>query len=264
MSEKHTMQPDYLYKYYSPLLIENIFVNKTIRFTPVQEFNDPFEALIGMDNIRNWYVRIENGIEPIDAKDKMERSKNIRELVLGEFGIFCLSAKHDDIKMWSHYADSHKGFVIKFKMDCKFFNEFKENGFGIKQVNYKESRFNLSELQEKLELLKKTNQIENINRGILFELVFNKSIVWEHEQEYRLIAPYFSCVKACKNVNVKYTHMGLYPLSPDSISEVILGARMDFSDKERIKHFIEYDDAIKHIKIKEAKLDDINYKIVTE
>ena len=29
--------------------------------------------------------------------------------------VFCVTEKHDDILMWSHYSDSHRGIVIKFR-----------------------------------------------------------------------------------------------------------------------------------------------------
>jgi hypothetical protein len=29
-------------------------------------------------------------------------------------GIYCVSTNYDDVLMWSHYADSHKGICLEF------------------------------------------------------------------------------------------------------------------------------------------------------
>lgn len=34
--------------------------------------------------------------------------------VNSELGVLCLSEIHDDILMWSHYADGHRGIVLQF------------------------------------------------------------------------------------------------------------------------------------------------------
>ncbi len=41
------------------------------------------------------------------------------------YGVYCLSRKCDDILMWSHYADSHKGICLGFKDDLtRHFEEY--------------------------------------------------------------------------------------------------------------------------------------------
>ena len=40
--------------------------------------------------------------------------KQINENRYGR-GVCCLSEKHDDVLMWSHYSNGHKGFCLKFE-----------------------------------------------------------------------------------------------------------------------------------------------------
>jgi len=37
--------------------------------------------------------------------------------MLSDSKILCLAAPHDNILMWSHYADHHTGAVLRFKTD---------------------------------------------------------------------------------------------------------------------------------------------------
>ncbi|KNE87154.1 hypothetical protein PSTG_19467, partial [Puccinia striiformis f. sp. tritici PST-78] len=52
-----------------------------------------------------------------------ETSSKIFDALNKSIGIFCLSEKPDSELMWSHYADSHQGFVIEFETECSFFNQ---------------------------------------------------------------------------------------------------------------------------------------------
>jgi hypothetical protein len=46
----------------------------------------------------------------------LQRLRNsIQSMLQDDYGVLSLSAKNDNILMWSHYADYHKGFCIEFK-----------------------------------------------------------------------------------------------------------------------------------------------------
>ena len=56
----------------------------------------------------------------------------IQEYLINNIGIFSLSKVPDNILMWSHYADSHKGIVLEFDSNHAYFNKFKyENSLQI-------------------------------------------------------------------------------------------------------------------------------------
>ena len=76
----------------------DIFVNSHLYMPNYIELNDPMEAIYNGNNISRNQI------------------KNIRS---GKFNIrLCSLAKtYTDILMWSHYADSNKGFCIELEVD---------------------------------------------------------------------------------------------------------------------------------------------------
>ena len=51
-------------------------------------------------------------------------AKSIMVDVLNKsIGMLSLSEVHDSHLLWSHYASAHRGFVIEFDTDNKFFNK---------------------------------------------------------------------------------------------------------------------------------------------
>lgn len=58
--------------------------------------------------------------------------------------IYCASLAHDNILMWSHYADQHKGTVLEFTPNAKkdsIYNTFKKVKYTNKRpIPYESSR----------------------------------------------------------------------------------------------------------------------------
>ena len=90
--------PPILYKYCSPERAD-IIERKRIRFTVPRKLNDPFEMIVQT-----------NDLDPGILKATFE-----------EAAILCMSEDWDTILMWSHYADSHKGFVLGLDTSSPFF-----------------------------------------------------------------------------------------------------------------------------------------------
>ena len=76
----------------------DIFLDSRLYMPQYTELNDPMEAIYYGDNI---------------SRDELENIRN------GKFDIrICSLAKtYTDILMWSHYADSHKGFCIELEVN---------------------------------------------------------------------------------------------------------------------------------------------------
>ena len=122
---------------------ERIFTHGEVYVRSPLEFNDPFDCTIPVfpigtvDNFRallHEYLREENPTasdeqlqqwteaklsegehsDPMKMKQAMDEAIENR---LRRIGVYCLSAKNDDILMWSHYANSHRGFCLEFEDD---------------------------------------------------------------------------------------------------------------------------------------------------
>ena len=113
-----------------------IFTHDELYFSYSNQFNDPFDCKFDFsfaannqelkryfrNSLRNknpnwnrketqrWIAqRLPNIHNPKFKKDLRLAS----EKTISEIGICSLSGVPDDILMWSHYADSHKGFCVK-------------------------------------------------------------------------------------------------------------------------------------------------------
>tara|TARA_R110000868_G_scaffold216495_2_gene466651 strand:+ start:1224 stop:2153 length:930 start_codon:yes stop_codon:yes gene_type:complete len=149
-------QPQTIFKFYSK--DENGYnldalKNKYFFHNCYRSFNDPFDCNINLVSFEK------NG--------KLKKThKNKRESFIGKLdniGICCFTGKKNSILMWSHYADSHKGYCLEF---IKKENEL----FPINYIND----------------FSQTNYYENV-KDSEFHITYSKSIEWKYENEYRSI-----------------------------------------------------------------------------
>lgn len=125
----------------------DILTKARIFFPSPRLFNDPFDCkILHVEHNTNDYVwrkdlyRIATKFKPeMSRQQKREWSRNIikqgrhrdPEIVRSIFGglqqridkhgVLCLSSVPDNILMWSHYADSHKGICLEFDANNNFF-----------------------------------------------------------------------------------------------------------------------------------------------
>lgn len=106
--------------------------------------------------------------------------RNQFEITENKYGVFSVSKEYDNILMWSHYAKSHTGIVVRF--DCKKLRSFIENdcvkiGLCIvwDQIDY----------QPKFPLLNPYNMNES---DIVIKPLLIKYENWKYENEIRFIA----------------------------------------------------------------------------
>jgi hypothetical protein len=114
-------------------------------------------------------------VEKFDAFKKGEEydsSKEYRyklEKALTEIGVLCLSSSNDNMLMWSHYADKHKGFCLGFRM-------IGNDIFKVRPVDYDGKHIEI-----KIE-----DFADNLDRYIK-DVIFNKASNWVYEEEYRIV-----------------------------------------------------------------------------
>jgi hypothetical protein len=121
------MTLNYLYKYESIniLSLRNL-KNAQIFFNAPINFNDPFEVSGSISTNKTQYKKILSHYqknadtnnaptkETIDAVLKKD-FENEQKKFLHNNGCYCLSKINNNILMWSHYADKHKGMCLEFK-----------------------------------------------------------------------------------------------------------------------------------------------------
>lgn len=92
--------------------------------------------------------------------------------VLGAWGVVCLCERHDDILMWSHYTDGHRGMCLEF--------DTKEEPFSwSRPVSYVPRA---PEVDPRLVLDHATSA-----RTVLDPLILSKYEAWQYEREWRIV-----------------------------------------------------------------------------
>jgi hypothetical protein len=207
-----------LYKYLSinKNTLES-FVNEYVWYSNPASFNDPFDCALISSNILKEVIR----------KTKM---------------VHCLSASHQNLLMWSHYADSHKGICVEYtgytdneidELLTERPEEISQDMLCIvnnaKKVVYKSKEGIDSYLaslptteQEMYSVLAQApKRISDDVLGRVVDGLLIKHKSWSYEEEYRIIAT------KNKNSNNK-----VHP--PGKITKIYFGANMSALDKRTI------------------------------
>lgn len=190
------MLPAKLYKY-RPLdgdsfrYTQSIFTRNELFFSKLSRFNDPFE---GHFNARLPYVK-----KKFDAIEYIQASISTNSVVLS------LAESNDNILMWSHYADLHRGICIEFDTSIPgtIFSKAKK----VLYVN----KFN--------DFVLKSDKEREVATHISS---FTKSKLWKYEDEWRILEQEEGC----------------YSFPAECITGVILGCRISEDHKRWVKDWV--------------------------
>lgn len=126
---------------------KNFFENRLLRCTQPEYFNDPFEGTINkqslLDQLKN------NNLD--NRYDEVIKYYNTSEVTYKNIGIISLSKTSDNLLMWAHYSNEHRGIVIEFNNRHKQFREMIGSSKCIKPVTYTSKRADVSEYLKKNE-----------------------------------------------------------------------------------------------------------------
>ncbi len=223
-----------LYKYYSDNLeyLKSLFVEGKLYHATPNQFNDPFECKPHFNwptnsqkilNIKKHLIKasIDHGINKKRSKSfitkKMKKPSFIKDVVInaitstyGKLRICSYTTSHENLLLWSHYANSHKGICVEFDATrLPILYSFK--------VDY-------SEVYPEVEYPRPTD-----GRGFIPALV--KSLAWDYEKEYRsFLVP---------EADQQPTNDGIsYILSKMDIKNIYFGVDIDKTIKNKIIKFI--------------------------
>ena len=149
--------PDKLYKYRSfdkEHYSVNLIINSNLYLSETEHFNDPFDP-------------------PLRAYNEYEK---LVDILFPHIVVGSLSAVSNNILMWSHYADSHKGFCIEY--DVSNLKKELPKYTTIRQVRYENS------LPIDLKVLFNTDEYFHS----ILDMCALKHKDWEYEKEYRILS----------------------------------------------------------------------------
>lgn len=177
-----------LYKYLPDRI--DFFDSPCLRFTPINELNDPFECRFTVNKDKNTTFLS-------SALEMLPRLVNS----FTDTGILSLSSSNDNLLMWAHYTKNHSGFVIGMDTEHEFLR-------GVDKVNYTNERLHFC--SDELFKTKKAS--------FLYRNTFYKSLAWEYEEEWRLFRVFIS-----QMVPLKPHVKGLVECPADLIQQIFLG-----------------------------------------
>lgn len=164
--------PKVIYKYtrIDQYLYESL-LNGDLWFSAPSEFNDPFDSNIPWSEYYSYQERnkFRRSIEKdainenayLDFFEKYDKCRNGKS-------VCCFSSVRDNLILWSHYSDKHKGVLLVF--DVK---ELKKEFQTIKKVEYNNDLLAVD---------------TNANPESIFEkYLFKKSVDWKLEKEIRIL-----------------------------------------------------------------------------
>jgi hypothetical protein len=168
--------------------VREILVEHRLFFASRKCFNDPFDCVVPSllqtpgTVVKRLAEEFVDGKFPSSSPDEwlskvsklmsVQALKGLRQDVqknVDEAGIACFSKVRDDILMWAHYADKHRGLGLEFdgSENCNFFGE-------AQAVEYE--NFTPVPLGED-------------SMAIMKRIILTKSKHWSYEREYRIFRP---------------------------------------------------------------------------
>jgi hypothetical protein len=218
-----------------------ILRTREIRFTQPRHLNDPHELSVEINPqslMRDFYDHmVGQGVAPARAADIATR--NMRDMVVDQVdkmvaereqvGILSLCDSPENMLLWAHYGDEHRGAVLELDIRDMINSREKPGEIQVlSKVNYSDER------------------VDYIARGLpLWMTLAYKSAAWAYESEWRLF-------KSLSALRQKSEVVFVADLPPSAIKKVIFGARAVGLDEEAAVTLIQQSADHQHIEIEKA------------
>lgn len=258
-------EPSAYYKYMNQNTLLLLIKNRTIKITNPIKFNDPMDSSIPNIKINDLYIKKvildvlnEKYHEEINGyKSEFEQELNIEILklkkefevisaelikewssLISHFRVLSLTTKGDNLLMWSHYANEHKGVVIKFKENLSLGRPIK--------INYYDGHQRLNDFFNKTIALiikeevdagfsdENTDKLSDITLKVMLNYFFMKMSEWQYESEYRIV--YEKDHSKIKNINAD---LDVLAINENDIECIIIGSSVSLLRARRLKFLIQ-------------------------
>lgn len=172
-----------LYHYTRTEYLEDILLNRRLKVSEVGRSNDPFEM----------NPSFESGDRPTALMDShlwnLEQCwKNLKELDSTFY--ISLSCQMSSVLMWGHYANSHKGVCLAFKIpvnveEDRFISQIQCSKMHLVPMLYRDKRILVRDYVTEI----RNDAIEYQLGDLKRHLISYKPKDWSYEREFRLVIP---------------------------------------------------------------------------
>ncbi|MGN7986242.1 DUF2971 domain-containing protein [Pedobacter sp. 22226] len=241
----------YKYRYWNDSYHQRVLTHQEVFLSSPAGLNDPFDASLPFRynpedlNEGNIYLKLieigrkswpdisEQQIQTRAFKEQhsgkfedgafwKDQHEKLKANLHASFGLLSLTSKADNLLMWAHYANSHRGFCVGFDRDILF--DVVKGTLG--PVNY----------QEDFPFVPMFPPADEPDTTMI-RLLNTKSPHWLYENEFRLTR------HGASNK--------VFRLPAEGITEIVLGASMNPDDRKAIIATI--DEQLPHVRIFEAR-----------
>lgn len=223
-----------IYKYASIETAMLILKNKQLMFSNPNIFNDPFDCYEGLINTNTTKQEndkiIKEFVEP-KYKDypRTERRASINDLLKhpakfrqfhkqlivdlkNRIGVSCFSMVFDNILLWSHYADKHKGVCLGFLI-----SPVKKSLYALYPVKYKK-------------VIEPISCFANMDDALKHWLL-TKAYAWKYEKEIRAISLDYNGLVDFSDIHLKQIYLGC-KIDKKAKNEILGIMKKDYSNSE--------------------------------
>jgi hypothetical protein len=158
----------------------------------------------------------------------------------GSFGIFSLTQDPTHVLMWSHYASEHRGIVVEFDENNRWFDrKFAHN----------------DQFRHLVRVTYVDNQRPRTWKQVNSTLPYTKMAQWRYEQEWRIIRPLSEGAEVSPGIFC-------FDVPPSAIRSIILGCRIDPGLENEIRASFAANQALSHVRFKRAKRSAANIEVI--
>jgi hypothetical protein len=217
----------------------SILKKKRFYFSDPSHFNDPYDCQIDIKEA------VQQAIEHAETNKKISIKDKIRKLIkLNDFfqkiekdvkscGVLSFAKRNENVLMWSHYADQHKGYCLGFNLSERF-TEYNSEHFiiGKSDIKYFEDNPFIEFFLE----FSETNESipwDDFWIPLLALGMASKSEPWDYEEEVRVLR-----IKP-----------GVVQFEPNELVEIVFGLRICKRDEKKLRTILRSDEW-KHVKYK--------------
>jgi Protein of unknown function (DUF2971) len=195
------------------------------------------------DILSNYVRTVGKGNFERLAKQMLPTVRSLFHDTINRFiGVLSLSEDPLNLLMWSHYGQSHQGFVLGFDSAHAYFNqkisdhdEFRH----LRQIEYRNER--------------PTGPLNAMDGVTVFVV---KSSAWQYEREWRMLLP---LEHASQRIETEKWPIYLFGYPADAVKEVILGASIAKETRGRVIAAALTSGVLPRAKLLQAQLPDAEF-----
>lgn len=184
---------------------------------------------------------------PANAQIGQTFYTELRERIARSFSVLSLAEALDNLLMWAHYGDAHRGIVLGFDRYHPFCNrQWHEQNIArhVRPVVYSPTRPKRTIVYDAGDT--EAQFMEELARD--FFLV--KSAEWAYEREWRMILP---ASDACEVKQVGAQEVLLYEFPAEAVTEVVLGCRATAETEAAVRQALARPES-QHVQLRRASL----------